>query len=119
MLAHLELTTRTYEEFISSLHKFAHEVSSGRIVALGGGGYNPANVARCWTLVAASLSEATLTNDLPDKWKAEFRQVSRVTPPDMLRTTPSRGHDSKRGLAEMQKNIEDLKRRLPMLSRLQ
>lgn len=119
ILAHLELTTRTYEEFIGTLHKLAHEICSGRIVALGGGGYNPANVARCWTLVAASLSEATVTDHLPDKWKADFRRSTGLTPPDMFRTAPPRGQDPKRGAAQMHKNIEDLKKRIPMLNRLQ
>jgi len=116
MLAHLELTTRTYEEIITTLHKLAHEVSSGRIVALGGGGYNPANVARCWTLIAAALGEATLKDDVPDKWKSELRRSTGLTPPDALRSAPPRGHSSERGAAQMQKNIEDLKKRIPLLT---
>ena len=116
MLAHLELTTRTYEEIITTLHKLAHEVSSGRIVALGGGGYNPANVARCWTLIAAALGEVTLNDDLPEKWKSDLRRSIGLTPPDTLRSVPPKGHSSERGAAQMQKNMEDLNRRIPLLT---
>ena len=35
-------------------------------VALGGGGYNPANVARAWTLAWAIMNGADLPDDLPE-----------------------------------------------------
>lgn len=38
------------------LHRLAHEVCRGRILAMGGGGYNPANVAAAWVAVAKELS---------------------------------------------------------------
>lgn len=118
LLAHLDLTTRTYEEIITALHKLAHEVASGRMVAFGGGGYNPANVARCWTVVAASLAEVNATNDMPGEWKTHFRRSTGLTPPDGLRSEPPRHYDPQRGADQMQKNIEDLKRRIPMLRSL-
>ncbi len=37
------------------LHEIAHEVCKGRIVGLGGGGYDPNNCARAWTSVVRSL----------------------------------------------------------------
>ena len=33
------------------LHRIAHEKSSGRIIGLGGGGYNVQNVANAWNKV--------------------------------------------------------------------
>lgn len=117
LLAHLQLTTRTYEEIITSLHKLAHEVASGRIVAFGGGGYNVANVARCWTVVAAGLGEIQLTNDVPNEWKSLYRRSTSQTPPDSLRSGMSRGYDPETGAGQMRKNIEDLRKRIPLLSR--
>lgn len=55
LLAHLQLTARTYVEVTRVVHDLAHEIAEGRLVVFGGGGYNPANVARTWTLVAATL----------------------------------------------------------------
>ena len=117
MLAHLRLTTRTYEEIITTLHVLAHEVASGRIVAVGGGGYNPANVARCWTVIAASLAELHLTNSIPDQWRNALKRSIDVTPPKTLRSEPSREDNRKTGVDQIQKNIEDLRKRIPLLAR--
>ena len=115
MLAHLRLTTRTYEEIITTLHRLAHEFTSGRIVAVGGGGYNPANVARCWTLIAASLLEAHPTNDVPDEWKNLLRRSTGLTPPKTLRSEPSQDDNPETGADQVRKNIEDLRKRIPLL----
>ena len=115
MLAHLRLTTRTYEEIITTLHKLAHEVASGRIVAVGGGGYNPANVARCWTVVAASLLEVQPTDDVPDEWKNSLRRSTGSTPPKSLRSEPSKGDSPETGADQVRKNIEDLRKRISLL----
>jgi acetoin utilization protein AcuC len=40
------------------LHKAAHKECAGRIVALGGGGYDPGNCARAWTAVVRELVRA-------------------------------------------------------------
>jgi acetoin utilization protein AcuC len=115
MLAHLRLTTRTYEEIITTLHRLAHEVASGRIVAIGGGGYNPANVARCWTLIAASLLEAHPTNDVPDEWRNSLRRTTGLTAPKALRSEPSQEDKPETGADQMRKNIKELRKRIPLL----
>ena len=115
LLAHLELTTRTYEEVINTTHKLAHEVASGRIVAFGGGGYNPMNVARCWTVIAAVLGEAHLTDDVPPEWRGLLRRVSGLTPPETLRSTPAKDHDPEKGAIQLRKTVQDLRERIPLL----
>ncbi len=115
LLAHLELTTRAYEEIIKTMHELAHEVASGRIVAFGGGGYNPMNVARCWTVIAASLGEIDLTDDVPAEWKSLLRQSTGLTPPDRLRSSALKHHDSDSVTDQMRKNVEDLRKRIPLL----
>jgi acetoin utilization protein AcuC len=50
-LTHLRLTNNGYIEAIEMLH-----ADFPRIVALGGGGYNLDDVAKCWTLLWAELS---------------------------------------------------------------
>ncbi len=37
------------------LHEVAHKACDGRMVALGGGGYDPGNCARAWTSVVREL----------------------------------------------------------------
>ncbi|HLQ06647.1 MAG TPA: acetoin utilization protein AcuC [Nitrososphaerales archaeon] len=41
------------------LHVLAHEVCGGRILAMGGGGYNPVNVLAAWSAVVRELSSST------------------------------------------------------------
>lgn len=57
-LVGLSLTTRAYQEVSEIVHKLAHETADGRYVILGGGGYNPDNVARCWSIMFVRISEA-------------------------------------------------------------
>ncbi|MFQ6075374.1 MAG: acetoin utilization protein AcuC [Candidatus Bathyarchaeia archaeon] len=57
-LVGLSLTTRAYREIATAIHNLAHKHSHGRLLILGGGGYNPQNVARCWAVMFATVSEA-------------------------------------------------------------
>lgn len=54
-IAGLDYTPTTHRTVASLLHKISHEVCEGRIVALGGGGYDPDNCANAWTSVVESL----------------------------------------------------------------
>ncbi|MBW1896606.1 MAG: acetoin utilization protein AcuC [Deltaproteobacteria bacterium] len=60
-LAALELTTNGFSRVISYLTELGRPW-----VALGGGGYNPANVARAWTLAWAIMNGVDLPDELPD-----------------------------------------------------
>jgi acetoin utilization protein AcuC len=42
------------------LHRLSHKHSEGRIIALGGGGYNHANIANAWTEVVKSFIDDAL-----------------------------------------------------------
>lgn len=68
-LAQLRLTTRAYRETASMLHRLAHDVTDGRWVATGGGGYQWARVVpRAWTIAFAEMSGAELVDALPAAW---------------------------------------------------
>ena len=54
-LTHLRLTPKVHGFASEILHQLSHKHSNGRIIALGGGGYNPANVATAWTEVISSF----------------------------------------------------------------
>lgn len=72
-LVGLSLTTKTYEEISSALHKLAHEISNGKYLILGGGGYNPVNVSRCWAVMFVNVSKA-IPQDSP-KYKKLLDEV--------------------------------------------
>jgi acetoin utilization protein AcuC len=54
-LTHLCYTEEAHRYATKKLHKISHELCNGRILALGGGGYNPDNVARAWIEVIKNL----------------------------------------------------------------
>jgi acetoin utilization protein AcuC len=62
-LVGLSLTTKSYVEISNTLHKLAHEFSDGRYLIFGGGGYEPRNVSRCWTVMFITVAEAELKNE--------------------------------------------------------
>jgi len=62
-LVGLSLTTKSYVEVSSTLHKLTHKISGGRYLIFGGGGYEPSNVSRCWALMFITVAEATPKNE--------------------------------------------------------
>jgi acetoin utilization protein AcuC len=55
-LVRMYLTTHTYETIARSMHDIAHEESEGKLLLMGGGGYSPENVARCWAIMFATIT---------------------------------------------------------------
>jgi acetoin utilization protein AcuC len=67
-LVGLGLTTRGYQEIMDTVHKLSHELSSGRILVTGGGGYNVNNTARIWSIGVIRLAGLDIDiEDLHDK----------------------------------------------------
>jgi acetoin utilization protein AcuC len=52
----LKLSTRAYEYVAAQTHALAHRVCDGRLLAVGGGGYEPEVVERCWSILLAQLA---------------------------------------------------------------
>jgi len=69
-LVGLALTTKTYEEVAKAVHNLAHKYSDGRLLLLGGGGYNIHNTTRCWAIMFVTVSEA-----LPEESRNEYLQL--------------------------------------------
>jgi acetoin utilization protein AcuC len=55
-ITHLRYSARAHSYATEKLHALAHEFCNGRLVAMGGGGYNPKNVNAAWIEVARGLS---------------------------------------------------------------
>ncbi len=54
-IAGLNYTPAVHRKVADLLHEVSHETCSGRLVALGGGGYDPENCANAWAGVVESL----------------------------------------------------------------
>ncbi|HKW05727.1 MAG TPA: acetoin utilization protein AcuC [Nitrososphaerales archaeon] len=54
-ISHLRYSSKAHAYAASKLHKLSHEICEGRILAMGGGGYNPKNVDSAWSAVVKEL----------------------------------------------------------------
>ncbi len=57
-LTHLNFSEGTHRHVTKFLHNLAHRYCDGRMIALGGGGYNRDNIAKAWTEVVKVLSNS-------------------------------------------------------------
>jgi acetoin utilization protein AcuC len=55
-ITQLKYSARAHRHATDILHSLAHKHCSGRIIALGGGGYNMENIGAAWTEVVKSLA---------------------------------------------------------------
>lgn len=54
-LTHLRYSSKAHRYAADKLHRLSHKHCDGRIIALGGGGYNQQNIADAWTEVVMSF----------------------------------------------------------------
>ncbi|MBK8184012.1 MAG: acetoin utilization protein AcuC [Candidatus Competibacteraceae bacterium] len=59
-LAHLHYSARAHSRATRGLCQIAEEFAEGRLVAVGGGGYDLRNIAKAWTAVVDSLLETPM-----------------------------------------------------------
>ncbi|MHB8567463.1 MAG: acetoin utilization protein AcuC [Nitrososphaerales archaeon] len=57
-LTHLRYTSTSHAYAAKRLHEISHNVCGGRILAMGGGGYNPKNVRSAWGAVVQELTSS-------------------------------------------------------------
>lgn len=111
-LAMLEWSAGAYRELARSIHALAHEVCDGRLLLLGGGGYNPANVCVAWAGISLSVGEAPLPESLPQQWRQKFEETyDRPAPLSLFEPTTS----SSRTLETTARSIQELCKRSPWL----
>ncbi len=55
-ITHLKYSSRAHAYATERLHALSHEVCEGRLLAMGGGGYNAMNVEAAWIAVTKELS---------------------------------------------------------------
>lgn len=89
-LTHLHATTRMIERVAATVHDLAHECCGGRLIALGGGGYDIWRVVpRAWTLVWAALGEQPVPDAVPQRWLDQWQPLAPLLLPRRLRDDPA------------------------------
>lgn len=118
LLAHLQLTTKTYCEVAKIVHELAHEVADSRLVVFGGGGYNIANVVRTWTSVASVLVDYAPPKLVPRDWQKMFEALVGESAPETVSSEGEAKHELSTGatLKQTAEILKDLKRRIPLLA---
>lgn len=118
LLAHLQLTTRTYREVARIIHNLAHDVANGHLVVFGGGGYNLANVARTWTVVASTLVDFDPPENVPKAWQKLFEAlVGEKAPTSIWSENEAKSELSNDvTVRHATQVLKDLKRRIPSLA---
>jgi acetoin utilization protein AcuC len=77
-LAHLSITVDAQRYAADAIHRLAHEVSGGKWVALGGGGYELVDVVpRSWTHLTAIAAHHPVSaqTPVPQTWRDHVQQV--------------------------------------------
>jgi acetoin utilization protein AcuC len=86
-LAHLALTVDGQRASYAALHRLAHEVTEGRWVVLGGGGYELVEVVpRAWTHLLGEVAGVPVdpATETPEDWRAEARDRTGEQPPQRM-----------------------------------
>jgi acetoin utilization protein AcuC len=86
-LAHLMLSVDGQRAAYLALHDLAHEVSGGKWVVCGGGGYAVVDVVpRAWTHLLGVVSGVPLDpdTDTPDDWRAHVAEVLGQEAPERM-----------------------------------
>lgn len=87
-LVGLALTTKAYQEIARIMHELAHKVCDGKLLIVGGGGYNIENTARCWAVMFINISgvkingkkyEELLDKTQPKKTGEILKKVKEIT----------------------------------------
>jgi acetoin utilization protein AcuC len=107
-LAHLNLTMNTYGALASRMHSIAHELSEGRYIVLGGGGYKPETVAISWAIIFSTMSEIRVPDSIPRKWIDYCRENLKREPP----STFSDKHEQSINNVEREKIAESIEERI-------
>jgi len=79
-LAHLNLTTRAYEDVAKAFDQISRRFSKNRWVAVTGGGYDIMICPRLWTLMFSKMTGTEVSNDIPLEWMDYCRTTYGLVP---------------------------------------
>jgi acetoin utilization protein AcuC len=78
-LAHLRLTTEAYEQMARTFR----ELSPGKWLCVGGGGYRDSVVPRVWALLWGEMTGKRLPNELPRSYVEKYPENSSLRDPEL------------------------------------
>ncbi|MHB1126129.1 MAG: acetoin utilization protein AcuC [Bacillota bacterium] len=88
-LSHLSGTTGIYRAIPALVHRLAHEYSSGRWIAVGGGGYDIWRVVpRAWALLWGEASGKKVPDRVPESWLKKWQGKAPVELPALISDSP-------------------------------
>jgi acetoin utilization protein AcuC len=74
-LTSMGLSTTGQEKVFQKIHECVPKyVSTNKLLALGGGGYDVSVVGRTWSMILAEMAGINLENYLPDSWLALLKE---------------------------------------------
>lgn len=117
LLARLGITTRCYDEMVFTMCSLAEETCHGRIILLGGGGYNISSVSRCWSIAFGRLAGAELPNQLPEQWRARFEEVTGERAPPALHDPQDTSTHTEMSDSQIDTILTNLRAGIPSLHR--
>ncbi|MFV0463406.1 MAG: acetoin utilization protein AcuC [Nostocoides sp.] len=91
-LAHMAITVDAQRYAAETMHRLAHEVSGGKWIALGGGGYELVNVVpRSWTHLTAIAAHKPIDvlTEVPAQWREHVQTVHGRTGPTRMGDLPA------------------------------
>ena len=89
-LGHLMLTTNTFQLIGKTVKYFADKYADGKLIAAGGGGYNPYSIARSWFVEYTTLNHSTsLPNKPPENWLLDYEKRYGEKGPEFMMDSPS------------------------------
>jgi len=107
----LNLTLNGYNQMVLRIRELTDKHASGRLLALGGGGYNPEVVPIAWASALQIMNGKEAPEFLPPWWVEMFLNTAGklpLSPPDVLIKVPS--DRQKRISAELDETLERLKK---------
>ncbi|MRR13762.1 acetoin utilization protein AcuC, partial [bacterium] len=118
-LTHLALSVAGYSALIAGVIRLAEDVCGGRIVMVGGGGYEPFSaVPRMWACAMAHLLGVPVPPAVPDAWLARAREHVRDAAPGTFDacSPPPPGETAAEALRLTEKVCKDLAASHPLLT---
>jgi acetoin utilization protein AcuC len=118
-LTTLNMTLTGYTRLVQRIIDLTHEYAGGRLLALGGGGYNMEVVPVAWSSVLHLMRGERLPEYLPPYWVEFFMNLvgrEPLTLPDIEITV---GNETKKRIsAELEKTLQGLKEKVNGIYRI-
>jgi acetoin utilization protein AcuC len=115
-LSSLNLTLRGYIYMVSRIVELVARHSSGRLLALGGGGYNLEVVPAAWNSVLGLMKGAPLQDYLPPYWAEMFINLTGGEPLSLPDIELKVGELTKKRLTgELAQTLDGLKGKLSQI----